>query len=99
MLADKWINCNAKPETILHQTETSSKISSSITENIVGFMKPSQSKSSNNITKAHYDGSGSTTKSRTSEDSRTELNPGIFQNLLLLINLLLKKYNNLKLIF
>lgn len=75
MLAEKWINTNAKPEIITHLKENSSKSSSSIAEGFVGFMKSGQSKSLINTMKTPYDGT-SISKSRTSEDSRTELNLG-----------------------
>ncbi|OXU28206.1 hypothetical protein TSAR_008339 [Trichomalopsis sarcophagae] len=78
MLAEKWINANAKPEIIAPQKESmSSKMPLSIAENLVGFIKTNQSKSlsnlSSNTIKSTYDNT-SFTKSRNYEESRLELN-------------------------
>ncbi|XP_014204314.1 protein inturned [Copidosoma floridanum] len=51
MLAEKWINANAKPELMIPQKESSFlKIPSSIADNLVGLIKTNQSKSSSIVT-------------------------------------------------
>lgn len=82
MLAEKWINANAKPEVITPQKESAfSKIPSTIAENFVGFIKTNQSKLSVNVTsstiKPAHDGIN-IAKNRGSEEARHELACTVF---------------------
>ena len=80
MLAEKWITANAKPEIAIPLKESMFKIPSSITENLVGFIKTSQSKSMNNLTsslnKMSYE-STTMIRNKSTEESRVEINTGI----------------------
>ncbi|XP_058793865.1 protein inturned [Phymastichus coffea] len=76
-LAEKWIIANAKPEVAIPQKELAiSKVQSSITENIVGLIKTSQSKSQSNLTsKVPNDGFNNIISTRSFEEPRFDLNP------------------------
>ncbi|XP_014223988.1 protein inturned [Trichogramma pretiosum] len=74
MLAEKWINANAKPEIVAVQKgSTPSKASPNISDNLMDYIKTNQLRSSNNMIsttpKSSFDASN-VSKNRSVEDAR-----------------------------
>ncbi|KAJ8678809.1 hypothetical protein QAD02_014596 [Eretmocerus hayati] len=76
ILAEKWINANAKPEIAIPQKGlNSSKASSSVAENVVGFIKPNPSKTdsySNSFNAKTYLDSKRSSRNKFIDESRPD---------------------------